>query len=326
MAHPRADDSALVAEPSEGQAQFVAEVGKRLAADIAQLHVLEVAPEPFVRIQLRSVGRQGLQLQPGGGTLRKEVLHDLRAVNGRAIPDHQQLAGEMAQEMLEEAHHVRPTQRSLLYLHEDLAARCNGANGRQVIARERDVQQWRLAPGRIGADEGGQQVEAGFIDPDEGTRFLPRLLLEGQRALLLPRGDSPLVPLGGTPERLLDAEPEGAQQATDMGRVVAHAKLMSDEPGHPLGGPDRPEEAEGLRATGEQGRELSPLVSREAGRGAGGGAPAQGFDAPGASTVEPAADRSWGNAQRLGDGATGPAGLMERPSAQAPPLVQRGTG
>ena len=97
MAHPALDDGEAVAHASNGQAQFVAEIGKRVTADIAQLHVLELPPEPFVGVELRGVGRQGLRVQVLGPTLSQEVLHDLGPVDRRAILDHEKLAGNMAQ-------------------------------------------------------------------------------------------------------------------------------------------------------------------------------------------------------------------------------------
>ena len=174
MANPGADDGELVANTSDRQSQFVAEFGERVTADIAQLTPLEVLPQPFVRIQLRRVGGQGLQMQALGGSLGEEVLDDLGAVDGRAVPDDEQLAGDMAQQVLEEPHYVRTPQGLFFHLHQDLSRRGDRTDGGEVIPSQGHPQHGGLAPGRIGAHGGGQEVEARLVYPHERPVFVLR--------------------------------------------------------------------------------------------------------------------------------------------------------
>jgi hypothetical protein len=173
MANPGADDGELMADAGHGQAQLVAELGQRVTADVAQFTPLEILPEPLVRVQLGRVGGQGLQMQALGRALREEVLDHLRAVDRGAVPDDEQLARNMAQQVLKETHHVRPAQSVVFHLHEDLPRRGDRANSRQVIPRERHPQHRRLAPGRISADGGRQEIEARLIYPHERAVFGP---------------------------------------------------------------------------------------------------------------------------------------------------------
>ncbi len=167
MPYPAADDRELVTDTSDGEPQLVAQLGERVTADIPQLHVLEVLPKVFIRVQLRRVGRQRLQVQATGRPARQEVLHDLGAVDGRAVPDHQQPPGHMTEQVLEEPDYIGAAQRAVAHLQEELAGGRNGADGREMVARQRDPQHGRLAPRGIGADSGRQQIEARFVYPDE---------------------------------------------------------------------------------------------------------------------------------------------------------------
>jgi hypothetical protein len=89
------NDVALVAEPFFGAAQGQRQLSQVMAAEIAEFNALQVVPDALVRIQLRRVPRQLLQVQPSGGAVTQEVLDGLAAVNRRAIPDDQELAGDL---------------------------------------------------------------------------------------------------------------------------------------------------------------------------------------------------------------------------------------
>ncbi len=62
-------------------------MGNVEAADIAQLDSFEVLPEPLARVELRSIGREALQMQTLGGAIGEEVPDDLTAMDWGAIPD-----------------------------------------------------------------------------------------------------------------------------------------------------------------------------------------------------------------------------------------------
>lgn len=92
-----AEDLALVAKPLDGQAQFEPQLVQIGTAEVAQFDVLEIVPDALVGIQVRGVARQLLQLEPRRRPLRQEVLNGLGAMDRRPIPDHEQLARNLAQ-------------------------------------------------------------------------------------------------------------------------------------------------------------------------------------------------------------------------------------
>jgi len=178
------DDGPPVAKTSGGESEVVSQVREVQAADVAQLDVLEVAPEAFVRVQIGGVAGELLQADAPGAALGQEVLDRLAAMDRRAVPEHQEFAGDVAEQVLEEAHDVRALIRPLLHEHQQPAIRGDAADDRQVIAAQRQAEDRRLAARGVGPDGAGQQVEAGLVDPDGGSTFLfGPLFRAGQRSV-----------------------------------------------------------------------------------------------------------------------------------------------
>jgi len=75
------DDPALVAEPSHGQVQGVAQMLQRGATVVAQLDPLQVVPDALVRIQVRRIPWQDLEVEAGGSAIGQEVLDRLAGVD-----------------------------------------------------------------------------------------------------------------------------------------------------------------------------------------------------------------------------------------------------
>src|SRR5437667_1435329 len=73
--------------------------------------MLPVRPQVLDRIQFRSVGRQKLQPQPPA-LLTNEVPNHPAAVTPQAIPDDQQLASQMAQQVTKKVDHLRAANRT----------------------------------------------------------------------------------------------------------------------------------------------------------------------------------------------------------------------
>lgn len=161
------DDGGLVAEASGGEARLASEVAEGLTADVAEFDALEVVPDALIRVEVRGVARQRLQLDATGTAVCQEVLDGLAAMDGRAVPDDQQLAGDVAEQMLEEAHDIRALERPLLHQHEQSIVRGDGTDDREMIATQWEREDRRLPAWGVGADRAREQVEARFIDPDD---------------------------------------------------------------------------------------------------------------------------------------------------------------
>jgi hypothetical protein len=173
-----------VSEAGSGEAKVASEMGEGLTADVAQLHVLEIVPDALVWIEVWSVARKLLQADALGAAVCQEVLDRLATVDRRAVPDDQELAGDVAQQMLEEADDVRALVGVLLHVHQQPAVRGDAADDGQVVAAQGEVEDRRLAARGVGPDGAGEEVEARFVDPDDGPPFLVGPLFRaGQRSV-----------------------------------------------------------------------------------------------------------------------------------------------
>lgn len=71
-------------------------------AEVCQLAVLHMVPKPFVRIQVRGIGRKKLDFQPAP-RLTKEFLKRFRAMNQSAVPQDDHTMFEMPPQVFEKA-------------------------------------------------------------------------------------------------------------------------------------------------------------------------------------------------------------------------------
>src|SRR5215208_4368497 len=90
----------------------------------------------------------------------------------RAVPDDEQLARNLAQQMPQEADHVRTLEGALLLHHQELALQSDGADHRQMIARKVLMQDGRLTHRGIGAHQARQKVEARLIHKQNRSALL----------------------------------------------------------------------------------------------------------------------------------------------------------
>ena len=90
---------------------MMAEFAERLRTEVREFVVLPVAPDVFHWIELGRVGGQRFQREPTalGPNVR---LHDATAVRGEPVPDDEELAAQMALQVPEEFHDLRPFDRS----------------------------------------------------------------------------------------------------------------------------------------------------------------------------------------------------------------------
>ena len=103
------------------------------------------------------------------GRLSFEKLLDLvSAVDGRAIPDEHDLAGNRAYEHLLEAHDRFRIRGVGAHLQEQLPIQPDTIDRREMIARHLDAQNRRVPPWNPGAHDHGQQIK-----PRLRTRHLP---------------------------------------------------------------------------------------------------------------------------------------------------------
>jgi hypothetical protein len=149
--------------------QDVHELGRRIRPAVGQVG-LEVIPHAFVGVQLRGVRWEGLQVQPGGAA--EQVLHGLAAVDAAVVQQHDEVAGDLAQQGAEEGCDLVALDIVLIQLAVQRAVaapRADGdaGDGRDAVVRVPVPHDRRLPhrPPRL-ADRGNQE-EARFVDEDE---------------------------------------------------------------------------------------------------------------------------------------------------------------
>src|SRR3712207_3165329 len=104
-------------------------------------------------------------------------------MNWGAIPEHEQLARKMLQQVFEKTYYAMTPIRTPLYPHEQPSVRGQCADRRQMIAGQRHMQDRRLPTWRVRADPRWQQVEAGLVYPHDGLSLLGSVCLRsGQRS------------------------------------------------------------------------------------------------------------------------------------------------
>jgi len=173
-----------VAEPGGGEAEVTSEMGEILAADVAQFDALEVVPDALVGVEVRGVAGELFQADTASTALGQEVLDRLAAMDRSAVPDDQELAGDVAQEVLEEAHDIRALVGVVLHQHEQAPRRRDAADDGQVIAAQREAEDRRLPAWGVGPDRAREEIEARFVDPDDGPALLVGPLFRaGQRSV-----------------------------------------------------------------------------------------------------------------------------------------------
>lgn len=75
-----------------GPPQFVDHLGQVATAEVLEFATLKQVPHAFLRVEFRSISWQALQVEAFASASLEKVLDDLCAMDGRAIPDHEQLA------------------------------------------------------------------------------------------------------------------------------------------------------------------------------------------------------------------------------------------
>jgi hypothetical protein len=151
------------------------------AAQIAQFDPFELRPQPLPRVQFRGIGRQALRVNPLSRTIHQERFDTMAAVYGGAIPDDDQAARDLPQQVLQERDHIRRVESAVLTMEIQLPLRGDGTDGREMVAGVPLAQDGRLAPWGIGVHDTGQGIKPGFVYEEDGLLlgFRP-LLMAGQ--------------------------------------------------------------------------------------------------------------------------------------------------
>ena len=97
--------------------------------DIAQFDPLEVIPDAFIRIEIRGIAGQLLQMQSLGSPAFQEGFDLLGAVDGRAVLNEQDRTGDLAQEDPQESDDRYGIVAYLANLHEQTSIQGDSTDG-----------------------------------------------------------------------------------------------------------------------------------------------------------------------------------------------------
>jgi hypothetical protein len=162
-----------MAPAADGQPHLPLQLREVLTAPILYLDPLEQIPDALIGIEFGCVAGQALQAEAARGARGEEVLHRRAMVDGRAVPNHEQLAADLAEQLPEEGRNRRTAERMGLHVGEEPAVGDNGANRGEVIARERGAQDGRLPHGGIGAHHERQQIVGRLVYDEDRVSLLP---------------------------------------------------------------------------------------------------------------------------------------------------------
>lgn len=143
--------------------------------DVAQLNIFQQVPDAFVWIQVRRIRGQLLQMNGRRPTISKKGFHHGAAVNRRAIPDCQQVDANLVLDVPQELNTFHTRQSRWAHQREQLPLQRDAAHRRQVIISVWHAQHGRLTTWRISLGNSGQQIEAGFINENQGSPLQPGL-------------------------------------------------------------------------------------------------------------------------------------------------------
>jgi len=184
MLDTRFQDRVLVTQPSRRMTDLTPELSEIVTTPVAQFDALEVAPDSLDRVDVGGIARQGFEIEALGSLRGQEALDHLAAMNRGAIPDHQELSREVAQEVTEKADHVGSLEGAGQDVLEHPTTRRQAADRREVVVGQRNAQERGVPFGGIGPDPGGEQVETRFVDPDDGASLVLRFFSSaGQRSV-----------------------------------------------------------------------------------------------------------------------------------------------
>ena len=99
-----------MAHAPEGAGNAVSEPTEAREANITEFDILQVVPQAIDWIEVGCVAGQTFQLEPRGGTLSQEGPYGLAPVRRQAIPDDQELARNLAEQVLQEADDAVPVE------------------------------------------------------------------------------------------------------------------------------------------------------------------------------------------------------------------------
>ncbi len=136
LRYAASDNVRLAPQALDREAQLAAQFREVVTDQVTEFDPLEVVPDAFIRVELRRVGGEPLQLKPSGRSLREQVLDWARAVDRRPVPQDEELAREVAEQMLKKTRAILASEGMVLDLKQQAAGWRDRTDDREMIAGE----------------------------------------------------------------------------------------------------------------------------------------------------------------------------------------------
>src|ERR1700730_2780199 len=154
---------------------MITELAEIARAEVGQRVVFPIAPDVLDRIEFRSVGRQVVQRQ--AAPLAGDKLSDQpTAMSVGAIPDYQQSARQMPQQVAEEVHDLGSTNGSLVEPKIEVPA-SDAGRGREHFPVKVILQHRSLSARGPSAHPMGPLAQPALVDEDDGAPLAERFFL-----------------------------------------------------------------------------------------------------------------------------------------------------
>jgi hypothetical protein len=178
------NDARFSSDATHRVAQFMPEMWEIATAHVTPFDPCARLPEAFARVERRGIGWEALQVHPLGRPIGEELLDEMTAMNGGAIPHDHPAAGHLTQQVLQAGDHIRRGDGAVLTVDVHLPRRGDGRDGGQRVAGVPLPQDGGLADGGVGTHDTGQGIQPGLISEEDGwlLGFRP-LFRAGQRSL-----------------------------------------------------------------------------------------------------------------------------------------------
>ena len=138
--------------------------------------MLQVPPDSLLGIELGGVSREAFKMQPLASLLMQELLDGTTAMDRRAVPEYEQLAWYMTQQVAAKANDFHLRDGVLMDLEVQPLILSHAADDGQMVTRQALVQHRRVGYRCVCPHDGRQQVKAALIDEHHLAALLQRLI------------------------------------------------------------------------------------------------------------------------------------------------------
>ena len=158
------------------------QVRQMITGDISQISKIQIAPNPFGRVEVRGIAWQLLQVDTLGSSVCQVGFDDPGAMRRNTVLDNQEQIIDHAQQLAKKEDDFSARNRMSINRQKQLALGRDRPDERKMLMGQKFLQDRCLAAGCIRTHDHRQHVYSRFIYKDDGSSFFDRLFFNsGQR-------------------------------------------------------------------------------------------------------------------------------------------------